>query len=34
MYIDICIGVPIVVGRNGIEKVIELELREDDKIYL
>jgi len=28
---DICIGVPMVVGRNGIEKIIELELRENDK---
>ena len=28
---DICIGAPVVIGRNGIEKVIELELRETDK---
>ena len=28
---NISIGVPTLIGRNGIEKVIELELREDDK---
>lgn len=28
---DICIGVPTIIGRNGIEKVIELELIEADK---
>ncbi|MFI3279607.1 MAG: malate dehydrogenase, partial [Rikenellaceae bacterium] len=28
---DICIGVPAVIGRNGIEKIVELELNEDEK---
>lgn len=28
---DICIGVPCVLGRNGIEKVIELDLSEEEK---
>ncbi len=28
---DICIGVPAVIGRNGIEKIIELELTADEK---
>ena len=23
---DLCIGVPVVVGRNGVEKIVELEL--------
>lgn len=27
---DICIGVPAVIGRNGIEKVIELNLNEEE----
>ena len=29
---DIYIGVPFILGANGVEKVIELELDEDDKI--
>ncbi|MFI3332167.1 MAG: malate dehydrogenase [Rikenellaceae bacterium] len=28
---DICIGVPAVIGRNGIEKIIELELNDAEK---
>ncbi|MFA5356132.1 MAG: malate dehydrogenase [Candidatus Omnitrophota bacterium] len=28
---DICIGVPCRLGRNGIEKIIELELNEEEK---
>jgi malate dehydrogenase len=28
---DICIGVPVVLGRNGIEKIVELELTADEK---
>ncbi|MFI3323826.1 MAG: malate dehydrogenase [Rikenellaceae bacterium] len=28
---DICIGVPAVIGRNGIEKIIELELTAEEK---
>lgn len=28
---DLCIGVPAIIGRNGIEKVIELELNEEEK---
>lgn len=28
---DLCIGVPCVLGRNGIEKVVELELTEDER---
>lgn len=28
---DICIGVPAVIGRNGIEKVVEIELNADEK---
>jgi len=28
---DICIGVPAVIGRNGIEKIVELELNAEEK---
>ncbi len=28
---DLCIGVPVVLGRNGIEKVVSLELNEAEK---
>ena len=28
---DICIGVPCVLGRNGIEKVVELDMSEEEK---
>lgn len=31
-YQNIFLGVPVIVGKNGIEKVIELELDEDDKV--
>jgi malate dehydrogenase len=28
---DICIGVPVIIGRNGIEKIVELELTKEEK---
>ena len=28
---DICIGVPTIFGRNGVEKIVELELNADEK---
>jgi malate dehydrogenase len=28
---DICCGVPVILGRNGIEKIVELPLNEDEK---
>ncbi|MCF1192587.1 malate dehydrogenase [Mangrovimonas sp. AS39] len=28
---DLCIGVPVVLGRKGIEKVVEIELSEEEK---
>lgn len=31
---DICLGVPVVLGRNGIEKIIELDLNHDEKTML
>jgi len=29
---NIYLGVPVILGRNGVERVIELELDEDDKV--
>ncbi len=31
-YKDIYLGVPVILGKNGVERVIELELDDDDKI--
>ena len=31
-YKDIYLGVPVILGKNGVERVIELELDLDDKI--
>jgi malate dehydrogenase len=31
---DLCIGVPVVLGRNGIEKILEIELTADEKALL
>ena len=31
---DLCIGVPVVLGRNGIEKVVEINLSEAEKEHL
>ena len=31
---DLCIGVPVILGRNGIEKIIELELDPEDLNHL
>ncbi|NKI27340.1 malate dehydrogenase [Arenibacter sp. 6A1] len=28
---DICIGVPVILGKNGIEKIVNIELTEDEK---
>jgi malate dehydrogenase len=28
---DICIGVPVILGKNGVEKIVELELNADEK---
>jgi len=30
-YSDVCVGVPVVLGSNGVEKIIELDLDEDTK---
>jgi malate dehydrogenase len=31
---DLCIGVPVVLGKNGIEKIVEIELSESEKAAL
>lgn len=31
-YDDIYLGVPVIIGKNGVERVIELELDADDKV--
>jgi len=28
---DICIGVPVILGKNGIEKIVEIDLNEEEK---
>lgn len=28
---DVCVGVPVVLGRNGVEKVVEIDLKESTK---
>ncbi len=28
---DLCIGVPCILGRNGIEKIVEFDLNEEEK---
>ena len=33
-YNDVCLGVPIVIGKKGIEKIIELELNAEEKAML
>ena len=31
---DLCIGVPVILGRNGVEKIVELELEKEDLNHL
>ena len=31
-YSDIYLGVPVILGKNGVERIIELELDDDDKV--
>jgi malate dehydrogenase len=31
---DIYLGVPVVLGKNGVEKIIELQLNESEKALL
>src|SRR5690554_2399804 len=31
---DICLGAPVILGRNGIEKIVEIELNEAEKAHI
>ena len=31
---DLCIGVPVVLGKNGIESIVEIQLNEAEKTKL
>lgn len=31
---DICIGVPVILGRNGIERIVEIELNDAEKAHM
>jgi malate dehydrogenase len=31
---DLCIGVPVILGSKGIEKIVEIELSEADSTHL
>ena len=31
---DLCIGVPVILGRNGIEKIVDVELNEAEKAHM
>ena len=33
-FSDVCIGVPVILGKNGIESIIEIDLTEDEKNLL
>jgi len=33
-YSDVTIGVPAVIGRNGVEKIIELDLNDEEKEWI
>ena len=28
---DLCIGVPLIIGKNGIEKIVEIDLIDEEK---
>ena len=31
---DLCIGVPVILGKNGIEKIVEIELNDTEKAHM
>ena len=31
---ELCIGVPVILGKNGIEKIVEIELEAAEKVQL
>lgn len=30
-YSDVCVGVPAIIGRNGVEQIVEIDLNEEEK---
>ena len=32
-HTDVTIGVPAVIGKNGVEKILELELNDEEKVW-
>ena len=31
---DLCIGVPVILGKNGIEKIVEIKLSDAEKAHM
>jgi len=31
---DLCIGVPVILGKNGIEKIVEIQLSDAEKAHM
>jgi len=31
---DLCIGVPVILGKNGIEKIVEIHLNDAEKAHM
>ena len=31
---DLCIGVPVILGKNGIEKIVEINLSDAEKAHM
>lgn len=31
---EICIGAPVIIGRNGVEKIVEIELSDEEKAHM
>ena len=31
---DLCIGVPVILGKNGIESIVEIDLSESEKAHM
>ena len=31
---DLCIGVPVILGKNGIERIVDIELNDAEKAHM
>ena len=31
---DLCIGAPVILGKNGIERIVEIDLDDNEKVLL